>query len=130
MIVADASAIVELVLETVAGTAVGDRLLLPGETIHVPHFLDVEVAHALRRYALLGAIEAEEGEEALADLIALPLQRHEHAPLLQRAWELRRTISVYDAMYIALAELLSAPLVTRDRRLASARGHDARIELF
>jgi len=129
MIVADASAIVELLLETETGASVAERLLDPAETIHVPHLLDVEVAHALRRYALSGAIEPEEGEDALDGLNALPLHRYPHSALVPRAWELRDSLSAYDAMYVALAEFLSARLVTADRRLAAAHGHRARVEL-
>jgi predicted nucleic acid-binding protein len=129
LIVVDASAIVELLLDTETGATVAERLLDPAETIHVPHLLDVEVAHALRRYALSGAIDAEEGEEALNGFLALPLHRYAHSSLLQRAWELRDSLTAYDAVYVALAELLSAPLVTADRRLAAAHGHRARVEL-
>jgi predicted nucleic acid-binding protein len=130
VIVADASAIVELLLDTDNGATVAERLLDPAETIHVPHLLDVEVAHALRRYALSGAIEAEEGEDALDGFLALPLHRYPHSSLLRRAWELRDSLSAYDAVYVALAEFLSAPLVTADRRLAAAHGHRARVELI
>jgi len=129
VIVADASAIVELLLDTETGARVAERLLDPAETICVPHLLDVEVAHALRRYARSGAIEAEEGEDALDGLNALPLHRYPHSPLLPRAWELRDSLSAYDGVYVALAEILSAPLVTADRRLAAAHGHHARLEL-
>jgi predicted nucleic acid-binding protein len=130
VIVADASAIVELLLDTETGAMVAERLLDPAETLHVPHLLDVEVTHALRRYALSGAIEAEEGEDALDGLMALPLHRYAHSSLLQRAWQLRGSLSAYDAVYVALAEFLSAPLVTADRRLAAAHGHGARVELI
>ena len=130
MIVADASAIIELLLSTETGAMVAERVLDPTETIHVPHLLDVEVAHALRRYALSGTIGGEEGEDALDGLLALPLHRYPHFSLLPRTWELRDSLSAYDAVYVALAEFLSAPLVTADRRLAAAHGHRARVELI
>jgi predicted nucleic acid-binding protein len=130
MIVADASAVLELLLGTDAAPRVAARLLDPAETLHAPHLVDVEVAQALRRYALSGDLEPRQGERALADLLDLPLRRHPHTVLLRRTWELRRSISAYDAVYVALAEALGAPLVTRDARLARAHGHRARIEVI
>jgi predicted nucleic acid-binding protein len=130
VIVADASAVLELLLGTEAAAPVAARLLDPAETLHAPHLLDVEVAQALRRYALSGQLRPQQGERALADLLDLPVERHPHTVLLQRAWELRRSISAYDAVYVALAEALGAPLVTRDSKLARAHGHRARIELI
>jgi predicted nucleic acid-binding protein len=130
VIVADASAVLEMLLGTDAAARVAARLLDPAETLHAPHLLDVEVSQVIRRYAMSGDLEPVRGERALADLLDLPLQRHSHTVLLQRAWELRRSISAYDAMYVALAEALGAPLVTRDRRLGRAHGHRARIEVL
>lgn len=77
--------------------------------------------------ALLEA--AERGRDALADLADFPLQRYPHDLLLPRVWELRNNLTAYDAVYIALAEALGAPLLTRDQRLAGAAGHRAQIEL-
>jgi predicted nucleic acid-binding protein len=130
VIVADASAVLELLLGTDAAPRVAARLLDASETLHAPHLLDVEVTQALRRYAISGGLDARRGERALADLLDLPLRRHPHTVLLRRAWELRRSISAYDAVYVALAEALGAPLVTRDARLARAHGHRARVELL
>jgi len=129
MIVPDASAVLELLLGTVAADDIAARLLDPAETLHVPHLLDVEVTQALRRYAQSGDLAPLQAERALADLLDLPLHRHAHDVLLPRVWELRRSITAYDAMYVALAEGLDAALITRDRRLARAHGHRARIEL-
>ena len=129
MIVPDASAVLELLLGTLAADDIAARLLDPAETLHVPHLLDVEVTQALRRYAQSGDLAPLQAERALADLLDLPLHRHAHDVLLPRVWELRRSITAYDAMYVALAEGLDAALITRDRRLARAHGHRARIEL-
>lgn len=129
MIVVDASALLEALLRTPAAKTIEDRLFAPGQTLHAPHLLDVEVAQVIRRYAASGEIDAERGRLALADLADLPLRRYPHDFLLPRIWDLRNNLMAYDAAYVALAEALDAPLLTRDRRLAAAAGHHARIEL-
>jgi predicted nucleic acid-binding protein len=80
-----------------------------------------------KRDTLRGQIVAERGELALASLAALDVERHDHHPLLSRIWALRSNLTAYDASYVALAEALDAPLLTRDGRLATASGHTARI---
>lgn len=129
MIVVDASAVLELVLDTEAARRVAGRLLAPSEVLHAPHLLDVEVTQAVRRYVRSGEIDPAKGRQAIADLLDLPVVRHPHTVLLVRAWELRRSITAYDAMYVALAEALGAPLLTRDARLARSHGHRARVEV-
>ncbi len=130
MIVVDASAVIEVLLNTPAGLRAADRLFADGETLHAPHLLDLEVAQVLRRYALSAELDSARGAQALEDLAALPLSRYPHDVLLPRIWELRHNVTAYDAAYIALAEALAAPLVTRDAALAASRGHAARIELL
>ena len=129
MIVVDASALLEVLLRTPVAVAVEDRLLAPGETLHAPHLLDVEIAQVIRRYAANGEIDGERGRLALDDLADFPLQRYPHDLLLRRIWSLRHNLTAYDAVYVALAEALDAPLLTRDRRIAAAAGHRARVEL-
>jgi predicted nucleic acid-binding protein len=129
VIVVDASALLETLLRTSAAPAVEDRLFAPGQTLHAPHLLDVEAAQVIRRYAAQGDIDAERGRMALADLADFPLRRYPHDFLLPRIWDLRNNLTAYDAAYVALAEALDAPLLTRDRRLATSAGHRARIEL-
>ena len=129
MIVVDASALLEALLRTPERAAVERRMFNSGESLHAPHLLDVEVAHVIRRYAATGELDAERGREALADLADFPLRRYPHDFLLPRIWELRNNLTAYDAVYIALAEALGAPLLTRDRRLATAPGHHALVEL-
>lgn len=130
MIVADASAVAEVLLRKQTADAIAARLFDSGLALHVPHLLDVEVAHVIRRHAAVGEFVAERGQELLADLLSLPLQRHPHDWLLPRVWELRHNLTASDAVYVALAEALDAPLVTRDRRLAGSPGHQARIEVM
>ncbi len=129
MIVVDASALLEVLLGTPAAAAVEMRLFDAGETLHAPHLIDVEVVQALRRVALAGRLDPARGRTAMGIVDDLPLRRYPHIDLLPRVWELRNSVTTYDAVYVALAEVLDAPLVTRDRRLAKARGHEARIEL-
>ncbi len=129
MIVVDASALLEVLLRTPAAPALDKRLFAPRQTLHAPHLLDVEVAQVLRRYTIGGEIDAERGRMALADLAALRLRRYPHDVLLPRVWEFRNNLTAYDGVYVALAEALDAPLITRDRRLAAAAGHHARVEL-
>ena len=83
----------------------------------------------LRRYAAAGEIDQDRGRAALQDLADFPLRRYPHDLLLPRIWALRHNVTAYDAAYVALAEALDAPLLTRDRRLAAASGHRARIEV-
>jgi predicted nucleic acid-binding protein len=128
MIVVDASAVLEALLRTPVARAIERRLFEPSQTLHAPHLLDVEVAQVVRRYAANGEFHAERGRMALDDLADLPLRRYPHDFLLPRVWDLRNNFTAYDAIYVALAEVLDAPLLTRDKRLASP-GHHARIEL-
>ncbi|HMF06036.1 MAG TPA: type II toxin-antitoxin system VapC family toxin, partial [Methylocella sp.] len=91
--------------------------------------LDVEVAQVIRRYAANGEIDSERGRSALADLADFPLRRYPHDFLLPRVSDLRTNLTAYDALYVALAEALGAPLITRDQRLAATAGHHAKVEL-
>ncbi len=120
---------IESLLRTPAAEAVEAWLFDTGQSLHVPHLLDVEVTQVIRRYAARGEISAESGRAALDDLAGFPLQRYPHAFLLPRVWDLRNNVTAYDAVYVALAEALDAPLLTRDARLAAAAGHHAKIEL-
>jgi len=129
VIVLDASAAIELLLSTDAGEAVARRISDPDEILHAPHLLAAEVAQVLRRYEAAGAITAQDGAAALDDLVALDIERHDHDSLLGRVWELRPNLTAYDALYVALAEVLDAPLLTQDRKMAAAPGHNAGIEL-
>ena len=130
MIVVDASALLEVLLNTVAGRKIGERLFDGNDTLHAPHVLDLEVMQVLRRYTLSGQMDAERSQDALQDLADLPLNRYPHDVFIFRIWALRRNLTAYDAAYIALAEALDAPLITRDAAMARASGHRARIELI
>ena len=130
MIVLDASAAVDWLLQTSAGQSIEKRIYSRNETLHAPHLLDLEVTQVLRRLALQGVVPVRRADEAVRDLLDLRITRYPHLVLLPRIWQLRHNLSAYDAAYIVLAEKLGAALVTRDGRLASASGHAAAIELF
>jgi predicted nucleic acid-binding protein len=130
MIVVDASALVELLLMRQFAAHISARLFRSDQSLHAPELIDAEVAHTLRRYWLAGTLSAERGSYALAMLRDMPILRYSHEGLLDRVWTLRENVTAYDACYIALAEYLNAPLITRDARLARSSGHDATIELI
>lgn len=130
MIVLDASALLELLLGTARGRKVARRIADPTLGLHAPQLADIEVAQALRRYVREGAIEPTVAEFALQGLSTLDVERHAHEPFLQRIWALRQNLTAYDAAYVALAEVLDAPLVTCDGRLARAPGLAARVEVL
>lgn len=129
MIVVDASAVLEVLLQTPVASRLEARLFMPGETLHAPHLIDLEVVHVLRRYEATGAISPQRGHEAVDDLTAWAVARYPHDLFLPRIWALRHNVTAYDAAYVALAETLGVPLVTRDTRLAASVGHGATIEL-
>lgn len=130
MIVVDASAVVELLLQLDAAEVLMDRLFLSGESLHAPQLLDVEVTQVIRRYARAGDLTPARGAEAVRDLADLPITRHGHLPLLDRMWQLRNNATAYDAAYIALAEALDAVLVTRDAAVARVPGRRLSVEVF
>jgi predicted nucleic acid-binding protein len=130
MIVLDASAAVDWLLQTSAGQSIEKRIYSRKETLHAPHLLDLEVTQVLRRLAHQGVVSAHRADEAVRDLLDLRIAHYPHLVLLPRVWQLRHNFSAYNATYIVLAEKIGAALVTRDARLASASGHAATVELF
>jgi predicted nucleic acid-binding protein len=96
----------------------------------LPHRADVEVTQGLRRLVRTGEVSPDRAADAIADLADLDLHRHPHIDLVTRAWKLRENVTAYDAMYVALAEALDAPMVTCDAPLARAAGHRAHIEVI
>ena len=130
MIVLDASAAIDWLLQTPAGRRIEKRIFSRNESLHSPHLLDLEVVQVLRRLVRESAVSARRVEEAIGDLLDLRVTRYPHFVLLPRIWQLRHNLSAYDASYVALAEELSATLITRDARLASASGHAAKVDVF
>ena len=130
MIVVDASAIIEVLLNTPTGGVLRRYLFAANETLHVPHLTDVEVLQVLRRYSLTRTLDEKREREALEDYASMPLTRYPHSVLLPRVWELRHNLTAYDAVYIALAEALRATFVTCDRALGTISGHGAAVRVF
>lgn len=128
MIVVDASAVLEVLLQTERGRSLEARLF-GGDPLSAPHLLDLEVAQVLRRHARRGVVGASRGEAALRDFQDLRVERYPHHLFLARIWALRENATAYDAAYLALAEALDAPLLTTDRKLAEVPGHDAVVEV-
>jgi len=110
----------------------GDRVRarLRGERLTAPHLIDLEVASAWRRLAAAGDLDDRRAQLALDDLHALRLERVPHRPLVARCWELREDVTMYDAAYVALAELLDVTLVTADVRLTTAPRIRCEVELL
>ena len=101
-----------------------------GERLTAPHLIDIEVAAAWRRLAALGQLDDRRVLLAMGDLLALRLERVTHGRLLERCWELRDNLTIYDAAYVALAELLEVSLLTADGRIHSAPGLRCPIEVL
>jgi predicted nucleic acid-binding protein len=130
VIVIDASAMIEFLLQTPLGSRVEARLVRGEPGLHAPHLMDVEVAQGLRRLVRARQVAADRAAEALADLSVFDLRRYSHVDLLLRVCALRDNFTAYDAVYVALAEAIDAPLITCDGPLGATRGHAARIEVI
>ena len=130
MIVLDASAAVDWLLRTPAGRRVEQRIYAGNDTLHTVHLLDVEFVQVLRRLVREGVLAPKRAAEAIEDLSALRITRYAPVLLLPRIWRLRQNLSAYDAAYVALAEELRAPLITRDRKIATAPNHAVVVEVF
>ena len=129
MLVVDTSAVVAALVAQPTNQALVDRLRNDGD-LHAPHLLDVELLHALRRLVLAGQLSEDRAADVRTDFADLTVVRYGHAPLADRAWELRNHLSAYDSTFVALAEALNVPLVTCDARLAGAPGNSTVVELY
>lgn len=128
MIVVDASCLVEILIGGPLASSVAQRLL--DDSDHAaPHIIDVETFGIIRRLRIANAIDETLAALAIEDLRLWPGERFGHRALLDRAWELRENVRGWDAMYVALAEILEVPMVTLDGRLARAFGPRCAIDL-
>jgi predicted nucleic acid-binding protein len=129
MLVVDASCLYEVVADTAQAEQVRERLQAELDLV-APHIIDAEVLGIIRRDRLLGRLDETAARQAVEDLRDWPAERFGHRLLLARAWQLRDRIRSWDALYVALAEALEAPLITLDERLARVPGLDCRIEVI
>ena len=129
MIVLDASAAIEMLLNSPAGVRLATRLGSSDEGIHVPHLVDLEIGQTLRKYVISRVFDVHTAASALDHWLSLDVERYPHNVLLGRVWQLRANVSAYDAVYIALAEALGTRLVTTDRRLARVPGLQGLVDL-
>jgi predicted nucleic acid-binding protein len=118
--VLDASLAIEVLLRTEVGVRATPLVLDPATRLYAPDALDVEVSRVLQRKTLRGELTARRGEEALDDLLDLPITRYPSGALVRRAFALRDNFSLDDALYVALAEGTGEPLLTSDRKLGRA----------
>jgi predicted nucleic acid-binding protein len=131
VIVLDASAVIDLLLNLPPyADEITNRVRHEAPNLLTLHLLDAEVGQVLRRYVRRGELAPSRAMDAIEDLAALGLQRYPHLPLLQRAFGLRENATVYDALYLALAESTGAPLVTRDPKLRGVPGHRATVDVI
>jgi predicted nucleic acid-binding protein len=128
MLVVDASCLFEVVADTPRAEAIRLRLVTDPD-LAAPHLIDAEVLGVIRRHHLAGALDTTAAAQAVDDLADWPGERYGHRALVARAWELRATVRSWDALYVALAEALDAPLITTDARLAGAVGPECAIEV-
>jgi len=128
VIVVDAS-VLSVALGDDGADGASARASLKNRSLVAPELIDLEVASVLRRRVQGGLMTPTRAEVALTDLTELPMRRAPHKPLLFRCWELRETVTPYDAAYIALAEILGIALLTGDGRLSRAPGIRCAIEV-
>lgn len=127
MIVIDASAALEILLQTEPGLRAAELAFSHVERLHAPCLIDIEVTQVLCRLESATALGERRARQALTDFGDLVIERHDHGILLPRIWQLRESLGAYAATYLALAEALDAPLLTCDATLERIRGHRAMV---
>lgn len=128
-VVIDASVVVSALVDDGPAGRWSEQWLLSGG-IAAPHLMPVEAANILRRAALRGDLTADTASLAHNDLQDLRVELFPYDVVAARAWQLRDNLTLYDACYVALAELLDSDLVTLDERLARAPGPRCGFRLY
>jgi predicted nucleic acid-binding protein len=129
MIVLDASTVVDLLTRPAVETEALRARIRTASIVYAPHLMDAEVTSALRRHLLHDRIDQVSARRALRRVAAMRVRWWPHRAVLGRALALRHQLSAYDAIYVAMAEVTGATLLTRDARLGRASGHRARVEV-
>ena len=130
MIVIDASVLSNIVGDDgPVGRSARERLRRSGSG-YVPDLADVETVAVLRKRWLARDLTVGRFRQAIDELLALPLMRIPSGRMTQRAFQLRASLTAYEAMYVALAEALDCPLITADGRLARTARRLCRVEVF
>lgn len=127
-VVVDSSALTEILVGAAPDIELRRRILL--SNLAAPELIDLETSNVLQRLLRRGRVHQEQADRAMSWLETVPVARSSHRMLIRRVWELRHSITAYDAAYVALAEELGVPLVTCDAKLAGSNGHEAKIELY
>jgi predicted nucleic acid-binding protein len=129
VIVLDASLALDLALVTPESAALAARVRPRSRELAAPELIDLEILQALRRQLHLKRLDRTRAREALDIFESFTIERFSHRTLSPRIWALRDSLTAYDAAYFALAEMLDAPLWTRDEKLRSAPGGRTRVEV-
>jgi predicted nucleic acid-binding protein len=133
MLVLDASAVFDLLLELPAAAEIDRHMRDHDHDWAAPHIVDLEVMNGLRRAVSLGKVSSDRVGDAVVDLLELSFERYAHEVLLPRVWHLRNNFTPYDAAYVALAENLAddgVPLLTTDARFARAARRHTDVEVL
>ena len=130
ILVLDASIVVDLLLKCEPFYSQIKIRIRAADWLAAPHLLDAEVTQVFRRFVLQGEISNQRAETAIVDLKDLPIERYPHIPFLARAFDLRNNLTIFDALYLALAEGLNAELLTRDAGIGQTPGSNAVITVI
>jgi predicted nucleic acid-binding protein len=130
ILILDTSVVIDLILHRPPHFTAIAKTLQQAEVLAAPHLLDIEVAQVLRRFVLQDDLTVNRAEQALADYRDLPIHRYPHEPLLLRAFNLLHNLTVYDAVYVVLADALDATLLTRDPTLQGVLGTTVPVQLI
>ena len=128
-LVVDASSLVDFVLGSAKGRNAA-IVMAAHTTLHAPALVTAEALSALRALERRAEISQARSAEAVSDVLSVPIRRYSTEALASRIWSMRHTVTVSDAHYVALAEVLGAPLLTGDRTLAAAAGELVEIHLI
>ena len=120
-VVVDASVLVAAAVDSGPEGRWAERLV-ETEPLSAPLLAHVEATNILRRLELAGLIASSMATAAQRDLMQLDMDLFPFEPFSERVWELRTNLTSYDAWYVAVAELIAAPLATLDTKLPRAPG--------